>query len=144
MRNDCVYLDSETVGFAGMAVLLQYAWEDGPVELFDVWLRPVRDTLSLIERLMDTTLVGFNLAFDHFHLCKLYTTFRLLEPDAIPAELDMLKVAQAEMEGRDGPCLKPRGAMDLMLHSRKGEHQALKKNTCSIISWSWSRVGSMI
>ncbi|OGN96959.1 MAG: hypothetical protein A2Z77_00485 [Chloroflexi bacterium RBG_13_51_36] len=125
MRNDCVYLDSETVGFAGMAVLLQYAWEDGPVELFDVWLRPVRDTLSLIERLMDTTLVGFNLAFDHFHLCKLYTTFRLLEPDAIPAELDMLKVAQAEMEGRDGPCLKPRGAMDLMLHSRKGEHQAL-------------------
>lgn len=125
MRTDCVYLDSETCGFAGMATLLQYAWDDGEVHLYEVWDRPIRETLDLIERVMDKTFVGFNLAFDHFHLCKLYTTFRLLDPEKRPVDYPMLEVAKAEMEGRDGPCLKPRGAMDLMLHSRKGQHQAL-------------------
>ena len=125
MRTNCVYLDSETCGFAGMATLLQYAWGDGDIVLHNVWDEPVQHTLELIERVMDKTLVGFNLAFDHFHLCKLYTTFRLLPMTAIPAYLDMGIVAKAEKAGRDGPCLKPRGAMDLMLHSRKGEHQSL-------------------
>ena len=108
-----------------MATLLQYAWDDGPIHLYNVWDRPIWETLELIEMVMDKTFVGFNLAFDHFHLCKLYTTFRLLPHTAIPANLDMGLVAKAEMAGRDGPCLKPRGAMDLMLHSRKGEHQSL-------------------
>ena len=125
MRKDCVYLDSETCGLAGMAVLLQYAFDEGEIHLFEPWLRPAKETLDLIEQVMDKTFVGFNLAFDQFHLCKLYTTFRLLDPHAIPAELPVLKVAEAEMEGRDGPCLKPRGAMDLMLHSRKGKHQTI-------------------
>lgn len=125
MRSDCVYLDSETCGFAGMAVLLQYAWGQGEIELFEPWMRPASETLDLIERVMDHTLVGFNLAFDHFHLCKLYTAWRLLPPDAIPANLPVMQVAEAERDGRDGPCLKPKGAMDLMLHSRKGEHQSL-------------------
>jgi len=108
-----------------MATLLQYAWDDGEVVLFNPWDRPIKETLALIERVMDKTFVGFNLAYDHFHLCKLYTTFRLLPHTAIPANLDMRMVARAEKEGRDGPCLKPKGAMDLMLHSRKGEHQSL-------------------
>lgn len=113
MRTDCVYLDSETCGFAGMATLLQYAMDDGKVELYNVWDNPVEETLDLIERVMDKTLVGFNLAFDHFHLCKLYTTFRLLPMMAFPRDLDMGLVAKAEMTGRDGPCLKPRGVWTL-------------------------------
>ena len=125
MRTNCCYLDSETCGFAGMATLLQYAWDNGPIHLYNVWDRPIWETLELIEMVMDKTFVGFNLAFDHFHLCKLYTTFRLLPHTSVPANLDMGLVARAEKEGRDGPCLKPKGAMDLMLHSRKGEHQSL-------------------
>ena len=125
MRTDCIYLDSETCGFAGMAVLLQYAFDDGPIVLYDAWLKPIEETLELIEQVMDKTFVGFNLAFDHFHLCKMYTTFRLLPAGSIPANLPVLQVAEAEKAGRDGPCLKPKGAMDLMLHSRKGEHQSL-------------------
>ena len=125
MRTDCVYIDTETVGFAGMPVLLQYAWDDGPVELFDLWLRPIRESLDLIERFMARTVVMFNAAFDQFHLCKWYTSMRQLDLDAYPIDLPVMKVALAERSGRDGPCLKPKGAMDLMLHSRKGEHQSL-------------------
>jgi len=125
MRTNSVYLDTETCGFHGMPVLLQYAWDDGQVRLFEPWREPVYNTLKLIEQFMDKTLIGFNLAFDHFHLCKLYTTWRLLPSECIPADLPVLQVAEAELAGRDGPCLKPRGAVDLMLHSRKGEHQSL-------------------
>ena len=44
-RKNCLYFDSETVGFYGMPVLFQYAVDDGPIKLYDVWLRPVSQTL---------------------------------------------------------------------------------------------------
>lgn len=72
-----VYVDSETCGLHSMMVLLQYAEEDGPIHLYDVWNRPLRETLRLIEWLCDNTVVGFNLAFDWFQIVKTYTTFRL-------------------------------------------------------------------
>ena len=72
-----VYLDTETCGLHSMMVLLQYAEEDGPIQLHEVWRRPIRETLRLIEWLCEHTVVGFNLSFDWFHIAKTYTVFRL-------------------------------------------------------------------
>jgi hypothetical protein len=124
-RKDCYYIDSETIGFHGLATLLQYAFEDGPVVLHNLWDVPAKDTLALIEEFMRHTLCFFNATYDMFHICKIYTMFRLLPPDAIPGELPVEVLAQAEMDGRDGPCLKPKNVICLMLHSRKGKFQSL-------------------
>ena len=118
------YIDTETCGLHSMMVLLQYAIGDGPIALHEVWRCPIRETLRLIEGLMEHTIVGFNLAFDVFHIVKTYTIFRLCDPDWIPAE-HINEIAMLEPQGQDGPCVKPACALDLMLHSRKGPYQSL-------------------
>lgn len=119
-----VYIDTETCGLHSQMVLLQYAEEDGPIQLHEVWKRPIRETLTLIEWLCEHTVVGFNLAFDWFHIVKCYTTFRLADPDWIPCE-HIEEIALLELQGQDGPCVKPANALDLLLHSRKGPYQSL-------------------
>jgi hypothetical protein len=107
-----------------MAVLIQYAKDDGPIHLFEPWKNPIKETLRLIEEICDDEVVGFNLAFDHFHLCKLYTTFSLYHDwDAYPEDV-IDELAELEPLGRDGPCLKVKSACDLMLHARKGRYQS--------------------
>lgn len=118
------YLDTETVGLYGMPVLLQYAFDEGEIHLYNLWKEPVKKTLALVDEMMECCVVMFNGAFDHFMLCKLYTTWLLLDPDMIP-ETDVRLVAEKEKGARDGPCLKPANTLDLMLHSRKGEFQCL-------------------
>jgi hypothetical protein len=107
-----------------MAVLLQYAFDDGPIQLHEIWRRPIHETLALIELICKNTIVGFNLSFDWFHLVKIYTIFRLCNPDWIPAE-HINEIAMLEPRGQEGPCVKPVSALDLMLHSRKGPYQSL-------------------
>jgi hypothetical protein len=107
-----------------MMVLLQHALEDGPINLHEVWRRPIRETLRLIEWLCEHTVVGFNLSFDWFHIAKIYTIFRLCDPDWVPVE-HINEIALLEPQGQDGPCVKPACALDLMLHSRKGPYQSL-------------------
>lgn len=119
-----VYIDTETCGLHGMPVLLQYAEEDGPITLYEIWRRPIRETLALIEWLCTHTVVGFNLAFDWFQIVKVYTVFRLCDPDWT-AEEHIDEIAMLEPKGQDGPCVKPVAALDLMLHSRKGPYQSL-------------------
>jgi len=119
-----LYLDTETCGLHSMMVLLQYAVEDGPIVLYEVWRRPIRETLALVEWICRHTVVGFNLSFDWFHVCKIYTIFRLCDPDWIPEE-HIDEIAMLEPRGQDGPCVKPAAALDLMLHSRKGPYQSL-------------------
>jgi len=119
-----LYVDSETVGLHSMMVLLQWAVEDGPITLYEVWRRPIRETLALIEWMCQYTVVGFNLAFDWFMVCKIYTIFRLCDPDWVPEE-HIDEIAMLEPQGQDGPCVKPAAALDLMLHSRKGPFQSL-------------------
>ena len=119
-----VYIDSETCGLHSMMVLLQYAEEEGPIQLHEVWRRPIRETLRLIEWLTEHTIVGFNLSFDWFHIAKTYTVLRLADPDWIPQE-HIDEIALLEAKGQDGPCVKPACALDLMLHSRKGPYQSL-------------------
>ena len=119
-----LYLDSETCGLHSMPVLLQYAIEDGPITLYDIWKNRIGKTLRLIESWLEYCIVGFNLSFDVFQLVKLYTIFRLCPLDWIP-EQHINEIAAKEMYGRDGPAIKFASALDLMLHSRKGEYQSL-------------------
>lgn len=118
------YLDSETCGLHSMMVLFQYAKGDGDIHLYHIWKEPVRDTLKLFEEVADGTVVGFNLAFDWFHVAKIFTIWRLLPRHWIPEE-HIEDIAIIEPLGMDGPCIKPRNALDLMLHSRKGPYQSL-------------------
>lgn len=120
-----VILDTETCGLHGMAVLIQYAWDDGEVHLHSPWTVPIIDTLKLIESFLDCDgIIGFNLAFDFFHLVKLYTVFSAYHDwDAIPEDI-IDELAYLEPGARDGPCLKPKSAHDVMLHARKGPYQS--------------------
>lgn len=120
-----IFYDTETCGLHGMATLIQYAKNDGEIKLYSPWKEQVGDTLALIEEIISDDVIGFNLAFDHFHLCKLYTTFSQLDTHSYPEDI-VDEVAIAEEKARwNGPCLKPKRACDLMLHARKGPYQTL-------------------
>lgn len=118
------YIDTETCGLHGMPVLLQYAEGDGDIVLWELWKEPIIESLLLIERIADRGIIGFNLAFDWFHLYKFWSTCQLIvDKDQCPADI-IDDMAIAEEKARDIPfCLKPRHAFDIMLHARKGEYQ---------------------
>jgi hypothetical protein len=45
-----LYLDSEAAGLHSMPVMFQFAiGEDGPVVIYDIWTKPISETLALIE-----------------------------------------------------------------------------------------------
>ncbi len=118
------YIDSETCGLHSMMVLLQWAEDDGPIHLYDVWKEPVWKTLELLKKLASGTVVGFNLVFDWFHCNKIFTIWSLLPPDWIPEE-HIEEIAMLEPKGMSQHVLKPVNALDLMLYSRKGPYQSL-------------------
>ena len=121
-----IFFDTETCGFHGPIVLIQWVEDDGLINLHEVWREPIDKTLKLIEQFCKETVVGFNLAFDWFHICQTYTTLKLLEQkvgsDAHPVD-HIDEYAIQEEAARFGPCLKPESALDLMLHARKGPYQ---------------------
>lgn len=120
-----IFFDTETCGYHGPALLIQWAEDDGPIQLHEVWRRPAEETMELIERFANHPggVCGFNLAFDWFHLCQTYNTLRLMNRDDYPDE-HIHKYAELEMQARDGLCLKPVTAHDVMLHARKGPYQS--------------------
>lgn len=121
-----IFYDTETCGFHGPIVLLQYALDDGPIKLYCPWKESIAETITLFDWMMSHRggVCGFNLAFDHFHLCQMYTVLLLMDdPDAILEDC-IEEYAVKEALGRDGPCLKPVSALDLMLHARKGPYQS--------------------
>ena len=121
-----IFFDTETCGLHGPTVLIQYAEDDGPVYLHSVFTSPIQQTLDVIENLVESDIVGFNLTFDWFHICQTYTTLELLlrhvGRDACPAD-HITAYAVCEEAARNGKCLKPKGALDLLLHARKGPYQ---------------------
>ena len=122
-----IFFDTEGVGFHGPTTLIQYAYDDGPIILHDTWNTPIIETLKLIEDFANHPggVCGFNLAFDWFHICQLYTTFRLFpDPYAYPVDhIDEIAVLEERARFED-ICLKPVTALDLMLHARKGPYQS--------------------
>lgn len=120
-----IFIDTETCGLHGIAVLIQYAEDEGPIKLHNVWKEFAGETVALLEWFADNELVFFNAAFDWFHIYKLYSIFVNLDPDSIP-ENHIEEIAILESQARLCPlCLKPKAVMDLMLHSKKGPYQSL-------------------
>jgi hypothetical protein len=123
-----VVFDTETCGLHGPIVLIQYK-ELGTegIHLHNVWHEPISSTLELIEWLCERGVIGFNLVFDWFHIQQLYTTLLLLSQqhgDSVLAIDYINDYANLEPEARDGPCVKPAHALDLMLHAKKGPYQS--------------------
>lgn len=124
-----LYLDTETCGLHSPIVLVQYALEDQEdVVLYEPWYHTIDETIKLYEWFAEQTVCCFNLAFDWFHICQQYTTLlelkKLVGGDALPVD-HIDEYAECEVLGRDGPCLKPKSALDLMLVAQKGEYQAI-------------------
>lgn len=120
-----VFIDSETCGLHSIMVLWQFAIDNGPIYLYHLWKEPVWKTLALFEMLMELDYTGFNLSFDHFHLAKIYTIWKLLPEDWIPEDHIEEIAIKYERAGQSGPCIKPKRACDLMLWSRKGKFQTV-------------------
>jgi hypothetical protein len=123
-----IFFDTESCGFHGPTVLIQWAKDDGPIKLHSVWTSPIIETMKLIESFCEETVVGFNLAFDWFHLCQTYTTLYLLAEkvghDEEPQD-HITDYALCEERARFvDMCLKPVNSLDLMLHARKGPYQS--------------------
>jgi hypothetical protein len=120
------FLDTETCGLHGMAVILQYAFDDGDIRIHNFWLSTIDETIALLDQIADCEVIGFNLAFDWFHLCKIRTTWELarnlIGGDELPVD-HIDQIAVLEERARDGACFKPRAAFDLMLHARQTEFQ---------------------
>lgn len=122
------FVDTETCGFHGVPVLIQYAdGKHGKVHKHNIWHEPAIETLELIETIANEGIVGFNLAFDWFHLQKIYNMLEMFvdrkDGQEIPIDhIDFL--AELEPLARDGRCVKPAHALDLMLHARKGPYQS--------------------
>lgn len=118
------FLDTETCGLTGPAVIIQYAFDDGPIEIHEFWREPVSKTLELLEKISYCEVVGFNLAFDWFQLHKIFNMFLLCDDKSmIPEDMSIDGWAYREQEALDGPCFKPYKACDLMLHARKTKYQ---------------------
>lgn len=126
---DNIYLDSETCGLVGQMVLLQWARNDGPIVLHEVWREPIHKTMELIESFLPHNIVCFNTTFDGFMICKIYNLFRTTILHEGEAAKDWLPedhietIASYEKESRDGVCLKPASTSDIMLWARKTEFQ---------------------
>lgn len=110
----------------GPIVLIQWAENDGPIHLHCPWTEPISETLRIIESLCTDPegIVGFNLAFDWFHICQLYTVLDLFKDKEVYPIDHIKEYVELEPLGSDGLCLKPVKACDLMLHARKGPYQS--------------------
>lgn len=114
--------DTETIGFHGPPVLIQYR-VDSEIRLHDVFGTKVRETMRLIEALADREWLGFNVSFDSFHLNQIYNIFRFLDQDWYP-ELHIDEMVKHERYAAEHAiCVKPRGVLDLMCYARRGPYQ---------------------
>lgn len=121
------YLDTETCGLTGPAIILQYAFDEGPISIHEFWRKPIKESLELLDTICKCNVIGFNLAFDWFQLQKMYNMLLIgleeLGGDYHPEWSDFDSWAYREAQALEGPCLKPHSACDLMLHARKTKYQ---------------------
>lgn len=120
------YIDIESCGFHGMAITIQYAFDEGPIQIHEFWTTSIQDSIDLLDKIAQCEVIGFNLSFDWFHIQKMYTVLLLAkstfgEFEYLDEHID--QVALLEEKARDGPCFKPASAFDIMLHARKTEFQ---------------------
>jgi hypothetical protein len=121
-----LYVDCETVGLVGPCVLIQWAIDDGPIHLHEVWRETCGDTVRLIESFTEHEVCGWNLTFDWFHCHRTLCVLRLLPQGQPPTPAGWREV---ERRAIGGPCVKPRSALDLFLYARKTDLQALMERS---------------
>jgi hypothetical protein len=123
---DKYYTDTESIGFFGPTVLIQYSLNRAEPIIHNIWQSSVRDTLTLIWKIVNNCVIGFNLTHDWFHFTRTANILKELPLDSPPSMLDYLDVEQSEGQSPLclGTCLKPQSAMDLMLIGRKTKFQA--------------------
>lgn len=122
-----IYFDTETCGFHGPIVLIQWAeGEIGEVHLHSVWKESISDTLDLFDKIIyhPDGICGFNLVFDWFHLVQMYSVLILIPSEKWSEPPEIEEYALLEKQAINGPCIKPVKACDLMLHARKGPYQS--------------------
>lgn len=129
--------DTETCGLVGPIVLMQYAEDDGPITLYEPWRNPISETLDRIRYICKHVVCGYNLVYDWFHTVRFYNLLDLAGQkygyDTVPMDrIDDIAIL-------DGPalahniCLKPAGALDLMLYARKTRFQELMERKPLIV-----------
>lgn len=125
-----VFIDCETCGLHGVPVIIQYAIDDNPIQIHNFWTENVGDSLDLINMILLHNFVGFNLAFDFFHIYKMWTMLSLyLEKGGSRTDYPDLHIDQFGMIEEQARfydfCIKPITACDLMLLGRRDKWQAL-------------------
>lgn len=119
-----IFFDTETCGLTGPIVTIQYAHDNDETKIHHVWESSALDTMKILEELADNVVCGFNLTYDWFHVQQMYNVLCLIEDVHTPL-IDLIDdYALLEPKARDGLCIKPKGALDLMLHARKGPYQS--------------------
>ena len=126
--------DVETCGFHGIPVTIQWAADDGLVNLHHIWLRPMQETIDLVERFVDNRVVFHNARFDWFHLSKIYSMFEIAISmgwggNLRPSCLSWGFWAGAELDTQYGDCLKPRACVDTLLLASRCDEQSYLMNT---------------
>ena len=117
-----IFYDTESVGLTGPTTLIQWARATGRVRLVQVFATRAKETLRLIEMLMATGVCAWNIEHDHWHLQRLHNVLSLHGANEVPTKASWLAFERAAL---DGPCLKPKTALDLFLHCKKGPLQSL-------------------
>jgi hypothetical protein len=118
-----IYLDTESVGFTGLTVLIQWTLDDGPVQLHHIFFVPAGVTVQLIEKLMEHEVCGFNLTHDAFHLLRTWAVLRRLPGGEVPTPAACY--AHWRQAAEEGLGMRPKSVLDLMLYARSGPMQAL-------------------
>lgn len=123
-----LFADTETCGFHGLPIIMQFAVDDGPIEIWEFWKNTLENNKTFLEKVATYNIIGFNLSFDWFQIYKMYTVIlgalKHHNKDTILEDIPFQTTADYEERGRDCPVvLKPESAFDLMLHARKTEFQ---------------------
>ncbi len=138
--NNSIIFDTETVSLEGPLVLIQYSIGEGEIILWEAWKNTFKENINLIEMMMNHQegVMGFNVTFDAFQICKWYTICELFlkkhpsKSNELPENyIDELGVL--EKEARDGSCIKPKKVFDIMVHARKGPYQSTMNRKSIII-----------
>lgn len=125
---DRMRFDTESIGYTGPTMLIQYdTLQDPTIHLHNVFDRTVMETLELIHRMTESHLVGYHLAHDMFHLARTFNILAHLTKDKIPNPYEYREV-EMDICSKE-LCLKPVGAVDLMVVGKKGpfQHQTKQK-----------------
>ena len=127
-----IFLDTESIGFFGPTILIQYSQDQSEIILYNIFKNKTKDTLLLIEWLFCNEICGYNLVHDIFHLCRTYNVLKLLPENEIPSITSILE-NEDRQEAHEKWCLKPKGALDLMIYGRQNILQSTMKQKSIVI-----------